>query len=121
VTLPSRSLIGTNQTTNQHSTQQTDSNQFRNKLGNQLGHHLTRSKFSNTDSSAAARRDDRWVKEVEKSEGVGVIVFSRCRRRLSLRIRRSAPTVIDYLAAHRAEIWTASYSEAMDYVVKHAR
>jgi len=58
-----------------------------------------------------------WVKEVEKSEGVGVIVFhGRGAVTISPYPPKRTNSLLDYLAAHRAEIWTAPYSEAMDYV-----
>jgi hypothetical protein len=62
-----------------------------------------------------------WVKEVEKSEGVGIIVFHGVGGDYLSVSAEAHQQLLDYLAAHRAEIWTASYSEAMDYVVKHAR
>jgi hypothetical protein len=62
-----------------------------------------------------------WVKEVEKSEGVGVIVFHGVGGDYLSVSAEAHQQLLDYLVAHRAEIWTASYSEAMDYVVKHAR
>jgi peptidoglycan/xylan/chitin deacetylase (PgdA/CDA1 family) len=62
-----------------------------------------------------------WVKEVEKSGGVGVIVFHGVGGDYLSVSAEAHQQLLDYLAAHRAEIWTASYSEAMDYVVKHAR
>lgn len=61
-----------------------------------------------------------WVKEVEKSEGVGVIVFHGVGGDYLSVSAEAHQQLLDYLAAHRAEIWTAPYSEAMDYVVKHA-
>jgi hypothetical protein len=60
-----------------------------------------------------------WVKEVEKSEGVGVIVFHGVGGDYLSVSAEAHQQLLDYLAAHRAEIWTAPYSEAMDYVVKH--
>lgn len=62
-----------------------------------------------------------WVKEVEKSEGVGVIVFHGVGGDYLSVSAEAHQQLLDYLAAHRAEIWTAPYTEAMDYVVKHAR
>ncbi len=62
-----------------------------------------------------------WVKEVEKSEGVGVIVFHGVGGDYLSVSAEAHQQLLDYLAAHRAEIWTAPYSETMDYVVKHAR
>jgi hypothetical protein len=60
-----------------------------------------------------------WVKEVEKSEGVGVIVFHGVGGDYLSVSAEAHQQLLDYLAAHRAEIWTATYTEAMDYVVKH--
>jgi len=62
-----------------------------------------------------------WVKEVEKSEGVGVIVFHGVGGDYLSVSAEAHQQLLDYLAAHRTEIWTAPYSEAMDYVVKHER
>jgi peptidoglycan/xylan/chitin deacetylase (PgdA/CDA1 family) len=62
-----------------------------------------------------------WVKEVEKSEGVGVIVFHGVGGDYLSVSAEAHQQLLDYLAAHRAEIWTVSYSAAMDYVVSHAR
>jgi peptidoglycan/xylan/chitin deacetylase (PgdA/CDA1 family) len=62
-----------------------------------------------------------WVKEVAKSEGVGVIVFHGVGGDYLSVSAEAHQQLLDYLAAHRAEIWTAPYSEAMDYVVKRAR
>ena len=62
-----------------------------------------------------------WIKEVEKTEGVGVIVFHGVGGDYLSVSAEAHQQLLDYLAAHRAEIWTAPYSEAMDYVVKHAR
>ncbi len=61
-----------------------------------------------------------WVKEVEKSEAVGVVVFHGVGGDYLSVSAEAHQQLLDYLAAHRAEIWTAPYSEAMDYVVKHA-
>jgi hypothetical protein len=61
-----------------------------------------------------------WVKEVEKSEGVGVIVFHGVGGDYLSVSADAHQQLLDYLAAHRVEIWTAPYTEAMDYVVKHA-
>jgi peptidoglycan/xylan/chitin deacetylase (PgdA/CDA1 family) len=62
-----------------------------------------------------------WVKEVEKSEGVGVIVFHGVGGDYLSVSSEAHQQLLDYLAAHRAEIWTAPYTETMDYVVKRAR
>jgi peptidoglycan/xylan/chitin deacetylase (PgdA/CDA1 family) len=62
-----------------------------------------------------------WVKEAEKAEGVSVIVFHGVGGDYLSVSAEAHQQLLDYLAAHRAEIWTASYSETMDYVVKHAR
>jgi len=61
-----------------------------------------------------------WIKEVEKSEGVGIIVFHGVGGDYLSVSAEAHQQLLDYLAAHRAEIWTAPYSEEMDYVVKHA-
>jgi len=61
-----------------------------------------------------------WVKEVEKSEGVGVVVFHGVGGDYLSVSAEAHQQLLDYLSSHRAEIWTAPYSEAMDYVVKHA-
>ena len=62
-----------------------------------------------------------WVKEVEKSDGVGVIVFHGVGGDYLSVSAEAHQQLLEYLAAHRAEIWTAPYSETMDYVVKHSR
>jgi small ligand-binding sensory domain FIST len=62
-----------------------------------------------------------WVKEVEKSEGVGVIVFHGVGGDYLSVSAEAHQQLLDYLAAHRAEIWIAPYTETMDYVVKHTR
>lgn len=62
-----------------------------------------------------------WVKEVEKSQGVGIIVFHGVGGDYLSVSAEAHQEFLDYLAAHRAEIWTAPYSETMDYVVKHTR
>jgi peptidoglycan/xylan/chitin deacetylase (PgdA/CDA1 family) len=61
-----------------------------------------------------------WVKEVEKSEGVGVIVFHGVGGDYLSVSAEAHQQLLDYLAAHRTEIWTTPYTEAMEYVVKHA-
>ena len=62
-----------------------------------------------------------WVKEVEKSEGVGVVVFHGVGGDYLSVSAEAHQQLLDYLSSHRAEIWTGSCSETMDYVVKHAR
>jgi len=61
-----------------------------------------------------------WVKEVEKSGGIGIIVFHGVGGDYLSVSAEAHQQLLDYLTAHRAEIWTAPYSEAMNYVVKHA-
>jgi len=61
-----------------------------------------------------------WVKEVEKSGGVGVIVFHGVGGDYLSVSAEAHKELLDYLSSHRAEIWTAPYTEAMDYVTKHA-
>ena len=79
-------------------------------------------KFSNAAFVGSSGADMiAWIKEVEKTEGVGVIVFHGVGGDYLSVSAEAHQQLLDYLAAHRAEIWTAPYSEAMDYVVKHAR
>ena len=61
-----------------------------------------------------------WIKEVEKSGGVGIIVFHGVGGDYLSVSADAHQQLLDYLAAHRAEVWTTTYTETMDYVVNHA-
>jgi peptidoglycan/xylan/chitin deacetylase (PgdA/CDA1 family) len=61
-----------------------------------------------------------WVKEVEKSGGVGIIVFHGVGGDYLSVSADAHQQLLDYLGTHRTKIWTTTYTETMDYVVKHA-
>lgn len=58
-----------------------------------------------------------WVKQVESSGGLGVVVFHGVGGDYLSVTAEAHQQLLDYLAAHRKTIWTATYSEA----VSHAR
>jgi peptidoglycan/xylan/chitin deacetylase (PgdA/CDA1 family) len=60
-----------------------------------------------------------WVKQVEDSGGVGVIVFHGVGGDYLSVSAEAHQQLLDYLAAHRDQIWTAPYSEAMTYMAQH--
>jgi peptidoglycan-N-acetylglucosamine deacetylase len=57
-----------------------------------------------------------WVKQVEASGGLGVIVFHGVGGDYLAVSAEAHQQLLDYLAAHRADIWTTTFSEAMSYV-----
>jgi peptidoglycan/xylan/chitin deacetylase (PgdA/CDA1 family) len=69
-------------------------------------------------TSGAAMID--WVKQVESAGGLGVVVFHGVGGDYLSVTAEAHQQLVDYLAAHRSTLWTARYSEAMDYVVQHS-
>src|SRR6266403_3942349 len=63
-------------------------------------------------SAAGGRNTSPWVKEVEKSEAVGVIVFHGLGGDYSPYPPKAHQQLVDYRAAHRAEIWTAPLQQS---------
>jgi peptidoglycan-N-acetylglucosamine deacetylase len=61
-----------------------------------------------------------WVKQVEDSGGVGVIVFHGVGGDYLSVSREAHEQLLDYLAARRDKIWTAPYSEVMTYIARPA-
>jgi peptidoglycan/xylan/chitin deacetylase (PgdA/CDA1 family) len=59
-----------------------------------------------------------WVKRVEDSGGLGVIVFHGVGGDYLSVSAEAHQQVIDYLAAHRDRIWTTTYSEAMNSIAQ---
>jgi len=112
-------ILVVSQETNQKSNQKTDSKPSP-EASSETSSPVP--KFSNTAFVGSSGAEMiAWVKEVEKSEGVGVIVFHGVGGDYLSVSAEAHQQLLDYLAAHRTEIWTAPYSEAMDYVVKHER
>ena len=62
-----------------------------------------------------------WVKQVEGAGGLGIVVFHGVGGDYLSVTAEAHQQLVDYLAASRDRIWTARYSEAMAYVVKHGR
>jgi len=62
-----------------------------------------------------------WVKQVEGAGGLGIVVFHGVGGDYLSVTAEAHQQLVDYLAANRARIWTARYSEAMAYVVKQGR
>jgi peptidoglycan/xylan/chitin deacetylase (PgdA/CDA1 family) len=59
-----------------------------------------------------------WVKQVEASGGVGVIVFHGVGGDYLSVSAEAHQQLLDYLAAHRDQIWTAPYSEVMTHIAQ---
>jgi peptidoglycan/xylan/chitin deacetylase (PgdA/CDA1 family) len=57
-----------------------------------------------------------WIKQVEVSGGLGVIVFHGVGGDYLAVSAEAHNQLLDYLAANRANIWTTTFSEAMTYV-----
>lgn len=57
-----------------------------------------------------------WVKKVEESGGLGVIVFHGVGGDYLSVSAEAHQQLLDYLAAHRDRIWTTTYSEAMSSI-----
>jgi peptidoglycan/xylan/chitin deacetylase (PgdA/CDA1 family) len=57
-----------------------------------------------------------WTKQVEASGGLGVIVFHGVGGDYLAVSAEAHQQLLDYLAAHRADIWITTFSEAMAYV-----
>lgn len=70
------------------------------------------------EESATAADIIAWVKEVEKSGGMGVIVFHGVGGDWLPVTLQAHGGLLDYLAGHRDTIWTAPFQEVMDYVAK---
>lgn len=56
-----------------------------------------------------------WVKQVETSGGLGIVVFHGVGGDYLSVTAEAHQQLVDYLAAHRTTIWTAPYSEAVSY------
>jgi peptidoglycan/xylan/chitin deacetylase (PgdA/CDA1 family) len=56
-----------------------------------------------------------WVKQVESSGGIGIVVFHGVGGDYLSVTAEAHQQLVDYLAAHRATIWTARYSDAVSY------
>ncbi len=61
-----------------------------------------------------------WVKQVESAGALGIVVFHGVGGDYLSVTAEAHQQLLDYLAAHRGSIWTAPYSEAMNYVVQHS-
>jgi peptidoglycan-N-acetylglucosamine deacetylase len=61
-----------------------------------------------------------WVQQVENSGALGVIIFHGVGGDYLTVSAEAHQQLLDYLAAHRADIWTATFSEAMAHVAAHA-
>jgi peptidoglycan-N-acetylglucosamine deacetylase len=59
-----------------------------------------------------------WVKRVEDSRGVGVIVFHGVGGDHLSVSAEAHQQLLGYLASRRDKIWTAPYSEVMSYIAK---
>lgn len=62
-----------------------------------------------------------WVRQVEASGGLGVIVFHGVGGDYLAVTAEAHRQLLDYLAAHRADIWTVPFSAAMGYLAGHSR
>ncbi len=62
-----------------------------------------------------------WVKQVESAGGLGIAVFHGVGGDYLSVTAEAHQQLLDYLAAHRRTLWTASYSEVMGHAVKHGR
>ncbi len=56
-----------------------------------------------------------WVKQVEAAGGLGVVVFHGVGGDYLSVSAEAHQQLVDYLAAHRATIWTTTYSDAVGY------
>lgn len=56
-----------------------------------------------------------WVKQVEGSGGLGIVIFHGVGGDYLSVTAEAHQQLVDYLAAHRATIWTAPYSDAVRY------
>jgi hypothetical protein len=59
-----------------------------------------------------------WVKQVESAGALGIVVFHGVGGDYLSVTAEAHQQLLDYLAAHRGSVWTASYSEAMNYAVQ---
>jgi hypothetical protein len=59
-----------------------------------------------------------WVKEVEDSGGLGIVVFHGVGGDYLSVSAEAHRELLDYLAAHRAQLWTTTYSEAMKHIAR---
>lgn len=62
-----------------------------------------------------------WVRQVQESRGLGVIVFHGVGGDYLAVTAEAHQALLDYLAARRAEIWTVPVSVAMGYLAAHRR
>jgi len=60
-----------------------------------------------------------WVKQVESAGALGIVVFHGVGGDYLSVTAEAHQRLLDYLAAHRRSIWTAPYSEVMNYAVQH--
>jgi hypothetical protein len=60
-----------------------------------------------------------WIKQVQESGALGVIVFHGVGGDYLSVSAEAHQQLLDYLAAHRADIWTTTFSEAMAQVPMH--
>jgi hypothetical protein len=61
-----------------------------------------------------------WVKQVEASGGIGVIVFHGVGGDYLSVSAEAHQQLLDHLAARRDQIWTAPYSEVMTHIAQPA-